>query len=255
MALVRRRAAQLDRQPRLLRALRVLRRRLPGDERFGDPLSTAADTTVSYLARGVSVLRPDGDSVFGEIGMTGLQLWQSLSESAGRGRGEQDLALLYTDIVDFSSWALLAGDTAAVSLLQEVGQVIDTAVRGHRGRIVKRLGDGVIATFMTAAEAVEAALEIQEALVAVEVAGHRPRLRAGVHWGRPRRLGGEYLGVDLSIATAVGEGARGGQLLVTEPALAQLADTQDELRIGRRKRLRGAAAPRELQVAVVRRRR
>jgi adenylate cyclase len=114
-------AVRLDVQPSLLAAARRLRRTLPGDERFGDPLSTAGWTPVQLVARGVSPLLPERPSVAQELGMAGLQVWQSLSEAAGRGQGDLALALLFTDLVDFSSWALNAGDVTAVELLREVG--------------------------------------------------------------------------------------------------------------------------------------
>jgi adenylate cyclase len=246
-------ARRVDRQQALLAAVRGMRHRLPGDEKFGDALSTAEESAVAYLARGVTVLRPEEDSLVSELGLTGLQLWQSLSERAGRGRGDEPLGLLYADVVDFSSWALEVGDEAAVLLLQQVGAVIDHAVAANRGRIVKRLGDGVIATFLTGESGVAAALDIQDAIQAVEVAGHHPRLRTGVHFGRPRRLGGEYLGVDVAIVAAVGESARGGQVVASSTALAQLDRELHGLSVGRRKRLRSEVAPPDLQVAVVRR--
>ncbi|HEY6783073.1 MAG TPA: adenylate/guanylate cyclase domain-containing protein, partial [Candidatus Dormibacteraeota bacterium] len=109
---------RVDTQPTLLAAARRLRRRLPGDERFGDPLSTAGETAVQVVARGVSALRPERESLVGELGMAGLQIWQSVSEAAGRGRGELEMALLFTDLVGFSSWALKAGDAPALELLR-----------------------------------------------------------------------------------------------------------------------------------------
>jgi adenylate cyclase len=250
---IREAAERLDSEPRLLALMRRLRRSLPGDEQFGDPLSSGEETAIGFLARGVAVVRPERESVLSEAGLAGLQLWQSLSERTGRGRGDLELALLYTDLVDFSSWSLRAGDAAAVALLAAVGAVIDDAVTAHGGRIVKQLGDGVIATFLSPDEAVLAALDISEALAEVEVEGKRPRLRAGVHWGRPRRLGGEYLGVDVTVASSVGEAARAGQLLVSATALAALDAPALGLKIGRRKRLRAPGVPRELQVATVRR--
>jgi adenylate cyclase len=246
-------AERLDSEPRLLALMRRLRRNLPGDEQFGDPLSSGGATAVGYLARGVAVVRPDRESVVSELGLAGLQLWQSLSERAGRGRGDLELALLYTDLVDFSNWALRAGDGATVAMLAVVGAQIEAAVTAHQGRIVKHLGDGVIATFVSPQGAVLAGLEIAEALAELDVEGSRPRIRAGVHWGRPRRLGGEYLGVDVTVAASVGEAARAGQLLVSTTALAGLDADALGLRIGRRKRLRAAGLPRELQVAIVRR--
>jgi adenylate cyclase len=243
----------LNRQPTLLAALRQLRRRLPGDPEFGDPLSTAGEPTLAYLVQGVAVLSPQRDSVVSEVGLTGLQLWQSLAERSGRGRGDVELALLYADIVDSSSFALAAGDAVSVELLREVAVVIERCVEARGGRIVRRLGDGIIASFVSALTAVEAALDIEDAVADIEVGGHRPRLRLAVHWGRPRRLGGEFVGTDLTILAAIGSAARPGQVLVSGPALAQLDPAFHALRIGRRKRLRSEAVPAALHVAVVRR--
>lgn len=250
-------AARVDTEPRLLAALRRLRRRLPGDENFGDPLSTGGDTPVAYVARSVSLLAPaERDSVLGELSLAGLQLWQSVSERAGRGRGDRDLALLFTDLVDFSTWVLRAGDGAAVELLREVETAVEQPIAERGGRIDKRLGDGLLATFLEVPAAVEAALEAQEALAQVEIDGYRPRMRAGVHWGRPRKLGADYLGVDVAITACVGESARAGELLVSAPALEQLERLElPELPLsaGRRRRLRSRQAPKGLEVARVQR--
>jgi adenylate cyclase len=242
-------AVRLDTQPTLLAAARRLRRRLPGDERFGDPLSTAGAEAVQLVARGVSALAPERESVAHEIGMAGLQLWQSVSEAAGRGRGEQELALLFTDLVGFSSWALRAGDAAALELLRSVGSAEEDAVITHGGRIIKRLGDGVMATFISAQEAVDAALDAHDALESIEVEGHRPQMRAGVHWGRPRKLGGDYLGVDVNIAARVSDAAKAGQVLVSDAAADRL--DLEQLRTGRPKRLRAEGAPRQTHVRSV----
>jgi adenylate cyclase len=173
LARLRRAALRLDSGSGLLAAARGLRRRLPGDARFGDPLSTAGDAPVQLIARSVSSLRPKRESVVKELGLAGLQVWQSLSEATGRGAGEDELALLFTDLVDFSTWALGAGDAAVLELLREVGVVVEAAILGHNGRIVKRLGDGVMATFLSVQDAVEAALDAHDALEDVVVDGDR----------------------------------------------------------------------------------
>lgn len=242
-------ATQIDTQPGLLAAARRLRRRLPGDEKFGDALSTAGVRPVEVVGRSVSALGPERESVLQELGLAGLQLWQSLSEAAGRGRGDQPLALLFTDLVGFSSWALTAGDVAALDLLREVGTAVEGAILDHEGRIVKRLGDGLMATFLDAQPAVEAALDAQDALADVDIDGYRPRMRAGIHWGRPRRLGGDFLGVDVNIAARVGDAAKAGEVVVSDPARDQL--DLEQYRLGRSKRLRAQGAPRELHYARV----
>src|SRR5439155_11426281 len=240
---VRAAAVRADTQPRLLELARWLRRRLPGDDRFGDALSTAGSEPAQVLARGVSALQPARESVAHELGLGALQLWQALSEASGRGRGTTDVALLFTDLVGFSSWALEAGDEPAVELLREAGEVVEGAVLDHRGVIVKRLGDGIMAAFLQPVQAIEAALDSHAGLEDVEVAGHRPRMRAGVHAGRPRRIGGDYLGVDVNIAARVGAAAGPRELLASEAVTEHL--DRERFRISRSKRLKAPGTPKE----------
>jgi len=243
---LRRFAVRVDSHSSLLNATRRLRRELPGDEQFGDPLSTAGAQPVEVLGRTVSALQPDRKSVLAELGLAGLQVWQSLSEKAGRGRGTQEMAVMFTDLAGFSSWALTAGDAAALALLREVGTRVETTVARHQGRIVKRLGDGVMATFLEPQQAVDAALDAQDEIADIEIDGFQPSMRAGVHWGSPRKLGGDYLGVDVNIAARVSDAAKPGQVLVSEAVLDRI-DTGG-LRTGRSKRLRAHGTPRDLHV-------
>ena len=249
LARLRGAVARLDRQPSLISAARRFRRRLPGDEKFGDPLSTAGRAPVEVIARGVTALQPGRESVTKELGLSALQVWQSVSEAAGRGRGELEMAVLFTDLVGFSSWALGAGDAAVLELLREVGVAVEVVITSHGGRIVKRLGDGLMATFLSAEAAVEAALDAQDAIHDIDVDGYAPRMRAGVHWGRPRKLGGDYLGVDVNVAARVAAAARGEHVLVSDALLAQI--DRDDWRIGRSRRLRANGAPSGLRVVSV----
>jgi adenylate cyclase len=156
------------------------------------------------------------------------------------------MAVMFTDLVGFSSWALKAGDEAALELLRAVGTRVEAVVWRHDGRIVKRLGDGVMATFPSARAAVDAALDAQAELEEIEIVGYRPRMRAGVHWGSPRRLGGDYLGVDVNVAARVSDAAKAGQVLVSDALLTQME--AGDLQTGRPKRLKADGAPHDLHV-------
>ena len=184
-----------------------------------------------------------------ELGLGALQLWQVMSEAQGRGRGDQELAILFTDLVDFSSWALEAGDEAALELLRLVGTTAEAAICDRDGRVVKRLGDGLMAVFDDPSSAVEAAQEACREVGGLELAGYRPSLRAGVHLGRPRKLGGDYLGVDVNVAARVAEAANGGEVLVTGPARDRL--DPDVFQFRRLRRFRAKGAPKELEVYAV----
>ncbi|MBB1016493.1 adenylate/guanylate cyclase domain-containing protein, partial [Dietzia schimae] len=53
-------------------------------------------------------------------------------------------------------------------------------------------------------------------------AGWRPRLRVGVHTGRPRRIGDDYLGMDVNVAARLAEKAGAGEILISESTRAGL---------------------------------
>ena len=230
-------------------AARLARQLLPGDSEFGDPLSTAGGKPPHVLGRQLSALSRERPSALGEVGLGALQVWQALAEAQGRGRGKRELAILFTDLVGFSGWALEAGDTAAIDLLRDLGRAVEPAVREHDGRVVKRLGDGLMAVFDDPNDALEAAIEARGRAGEIEVEGHRPALRAGIHVGRPRRLGGDYLGVDVNVAARVAAAAEGGEILVSETAQAKLDGDGPQLR--RRSGFEAPGAPENLQVYAV----
>ncbi|MDX6198579.1 MAG: hypothetical protein QOJ79_1730 [Actinomycetota bacterium] len=206
----------------MVAALRALRRALPGDSGFGDPLSAAGSDGASVVARVADRLFDEQPRASKELGLSALQVWHAMLERAGRGHGERELTLLFTDLVGFSSWALRAGDEDALALLRAVARAVEPAVLEHRGTIVKRLGDGLMATFPSPQLAFDAAVDARERMSALEVAGHRPKLRAGIHAGTPKAIGGDYLGVDVNIAARLVEKAGADEILVSDRALAGL---------------------------------
>jgi adenylate cyclase len=242
------RLQRFDGHPMALRAARAVRNRLPGDPEHGDPLSVAGSEPAQLVGQRLSELSAERPSALRDLGFGALQVWQSISEAQGRGQGDKEVAILFTDLVGFSDWTLEAGDTLALELLRRVGVATETPIKAHRGTIVKRLGDGLMAVFDEPAQAVEAALEAQRALREIEVGGHRPRLRAGVHIGKPRRLGGDYFGVDVNVAARVAQAAGPEEVLVS-----QLAHDRLENVSARRKWLFKSpkGAPKDLRVYAV----
>ena len=212
-------ARRFDSNPKVVRAVRGARRRLPGDHEFGDALSTAAPDELHAVAgRAISELGPDRPGVLKEAGLAAVQVWQALL-GGSKARPDRPMTILFTDIVGFSSWAVRAGDDAALALLRAVGEALEPAIRRHQGEVVKRMGDGLMAVFAEPQTALDAIFEGQAALTGVEVDGFRPRVRAGLHTGTPKRLGGDYLGVDVNIAARVAERAAGGEVVVSDATL------------------------------------
>ena len=69
-----------------------------------------------------------------------------------------------------------------------------------------------------------AAIAARDAVKTVEVEGFTPRMRVGVHTGRPQRIGSDWLGVDVNLAARVMERATKGELVVSASTLERIAD-------------------------------
>jgi len=226
----RERLHRVNRAPGAIAELRRIRRLLPGDPQFGDPLSTAGQGSASTVARLADKMFDDDSMLTRELSLGALQVWQSMLDKVGRGAGDTELAILFTDLVGFSTWAMTAGDDDALSLLRQVAGATESPVLAARGRVVKRLGDGLMAVFPSAQLAFDAVCDAQQRLDAVEVAGYRPVIRAGIHTGRPRSIGGDYIGVDVNIAARLAERASGREVLMSDTAVAQVDTGRVSLR-------------------------
>jgi adenylate cyclase len=237
---------RLDRDPRFLEAIRRLRDLLPGDSRFGDPLSVAGGKQSALVGRRLAELTAQRPGVLREAGLGALQVWQAISEAQGRGRGDVELTILFTDLVDFSDWAVRAGDEAALELLRDVGEAIEPPVTEGGGEVVKRLGDGMMAVFAESSPAVSAVQRARDGLAEVEANGYRPVIRAGIHRGHPRRIGGDYLGVDVNIAARIAEQAGPDELLVSDRVVEDLS--REAVKARKKRLFRGKGIPKETSI-------
>lgn len=217
----------------LIGAIRKARENLPGDPAFGDPLSVSGPGSARAVARAADKLVGDSPSAAKELGLGALQVWQAMLERVGRGRGTQEITIMFTDLVAFSSWSLAAGDESTLELLRRVAKAIEPPIVDRGGSVVKRMGDGVMAVFPSADRAVRAAVAAKENLSGVSIDGYRPQMRMGLHTGSPREIGGDWLGVDVTIAARVMEAGGNGNTMLSAATLDSLdPETLEELGFG-----------------------
>ena len=231
-----------DANPQLVATARFLRKLIPG----GEPATSEMPEPMQRL---VEEVQPEGPSAMREIGKGALQAWQALSEAQRRRQGTADVAILFTDLVGFSDWALAAGDEAALEVLRQVGDAEQKAISSNKGAVVKRLGDGAMAVFGDSQQAVSAALDAQKGISDIEVDGYQPIQRSGVHRGTPRKVKGDFLGVDVNIAARVGDCADGGEVLISEPVREELDGRR--FKFGTSRELSAPGAPADLTVCSV----
>lgn len=118
--------------------------------------------------------------------------------------------ILFTDIVESTRHAHDVGDEAWKNLLEKHDSLCDSCVERFRGRLIKRTGDGIHATFDGPGRAISCAREI--------IAGARDlgvEVRAGLHTGECEIRGEETEGVAVHLAARVAAQARPGETLVS----------------------------------------
>jgi adenylate cyclase len=206
----------LNRRRSLVSGVRTARQVLPGDSDFGDPMSTVGTSPARVLGRRAGALNQGAMSILAEMSLAGLQVADWIGEDLRGVAAEDELAILFADLSGYSQWALDVGDEVALDLLRNADALVTASVEAHEGQVVKRLGDGTMAIFADAPHAVEAAFDAIAAVHELSVQDFRPSLRAGVHAGNPRRIGDDFIGVDVNIAARLCEAAPEGEVLVSE---------------------------------------
>jgi class 3 adenylate cyclase len=141
------------------------------------------------------------------------------------------IAIMFTDIVDFTTATEAGGDEVATKLLDAHDAIVETHVNRNKGRIVKSLGDGSMAAFTDPAAAVQAAIGILESVRDLPpVRGWRLRIRIGMDLGKPSRRGDDYIGHTVNLAARLTPRARPGEALVTDAVKSAARNPGGEVR-------------------------
>ena len=118
--------------------------------------------------------------------------------------------VLFSDIVGSTEQATALGDRAWTDRLEQHDRAIDRQLVRFGGHLVKRTGDGVLATFDGPARAVQCAIAMREALGQLGI-----DVRVGVHTGEIERRGDDVAGVAVHLAQRVQAKANAGEVLVS----------------------------------------
>src|SRR6185503_4142405 len=95
-----------------------------------------------------------------------------------------DRAILFADIAGSTSLYQRHGDSAAMQSIGSAVAVMQRVVDANHGRVVKTIGDEVMAVFKTADDALRASFEIQWQVAELPpLGGEQIAVRIGFHYG------------------------------------------------------------------------
>ncbi len=186
------------------------------DDPTNRPIRTATslDVVQRFLERSIE----REPSIIAAVGLNAIQLLSLDSEGDDGGATPYPMTIVFTDLEGFTRYTARQGDTEARRLLDRHHKAVGPIVRSRGGRIVKKLGDGLLLSFPAPEAGVLAALEIGEA-------DHGDlRLRAGVHHGEAVLLGDDLIGHDVNLAARITDSAKGGETLATTEVRAAVGD-------------------------------
>jgi len=146
-----------------------------------------------------------------DAGPVADEIEEFLTGTHAESEPDQVLAtVLFTDIVDSTSRAEEMGDRAWRVLLDRHDRIVRGEIGRFRGREIKTLGDGFLATFDGPARAVRCAGAIIEALRTLSL-----QVRCGVHTGEIEMMGDDIGGIAVHIASRIAALADGREVLVS----------------------------------------
>jgi class 3 adenylate cyclase len=137
------------------------------------------------------------------------------------GAGARDSGIrtvLFTDIVDSTSLTQRLGDEKAMEFLHAHDAIVRDALAAWQGREVKHTGDGIMASFTSAAAAVRCAIQIQQALARRkhEKGDEIPiKVRIGGAAGEPVEKNEDIFGTTVQLAARLCGHAGPDQILVS----------------------------------------
>jgi len=131
--------------------------------------------------------------------------------------------VLFTDVVNSTTLTQLLGDEAALAILAVHDTIVRDALSALGGREVKHTGDGIMASFVSAAGAVRCAIQIQRELEkhAQKNPKHPLKVRVGAAAGEPVEQNNDLFGSTVQLAARLCGHAQPEQILVSS-AIAEL---------------------------------
>lgn len=144
-----------------------------------------------------------------------------MSDTTGtNAQGLPVMGLLMADVVGSTSLYEKLGDAPARKLVHECMALLEQAVNGNGGKVIKTMGDGMLCTLPDPVAVARAGIEMAEAIEAKQALN----VRIAMHWGGVLEENGDIFGDAVNTLARIAGLATPGEILATRTLFCQLPD-------------------------------
>jgi len=135
-----------------------------------------------------------------------------------------DVTVVFADLCDSTNLYARLGNEEAFRVASECLDVMDAATRERGGRVIKRLGDGLLAAFESASAATDAATKMIAGIRGVRTSqGQIQQIHIGISRGGVLLGDDDVHGDVVNVASRLSALAAPGEILITHEVLAALS--------------------------------
>jgi len=129
------------------------------------------------------------------------------------------ITVMFTDIQGSTAYFEKYGDAAGLVMVHHCNDALRRIVQDHRGRVIKNIGDGMLATFEECVPSVEAAVKMQHGLV--DLNALRPEcdcvaIRIGIHYDTGIVRSHDVFGDVVNVASRIENVASPRQIVISD---------------------------------------
>ncbi|MEM6640303.1 MAG: adenylate/guanylate cyclase domain-containing protein [Pseudomonadota bacterium] len=136
-----------------------------------------------------------------------------------------ELAILFADVVGSTKLYELMGDNKARSAVQRCIALMTRATEDRGGKVIKTMGDEIMATFTNVDDAVNAAANMQRFISEdLDIDNVPVAIRVGFHFGPVMLEDDDVFGGAVHTAHRMTSQAKAAQIITTAVAVSQMSD-------------------------------
>jgi class 3 adenylate cyclase len=161
----------------------------------------------------------------------------------------RSVTILFTDITGSTAFFEKFGDLAGLAMVHRCNHLLQKIVEEHHGRVLKDIGDAIMAMFESCTEGVEAAIDMQCRLASANLQ-HPPdeqvRIRIGLHYGSGIVKSNDVFGDVVNTASRVESVAGPERIVISDCLYHELPKSRFDIVLLGQFRLKGKSEEREL---------